>query len=1090
MARSGWATRLCVSLLSVAILAACKGPDSVAPGEADLAQMDRGVGLMGKFEFDAAQQIFADLAQRNPRWYEARFNFALALLNRQAAGDEDAATQRLRALHAERPGDAAVIYTLGLIALRGEPPQNAEPLLRQAAEKDPRDAYVVYFLGQSVLGQGRTKEALELFERAATLDPGLRSAKYASAQALGRLGREREAQARMEEFNREGRNPLSRLAEFKYTRMGPKSEVLPAARKAPAASVPAGALFAAAIPLLSSGERRHGVPSAADIDGDGAIDLYLPGGRGAPGTVLLGSPAGLRAQPDHPLARVVGVEFAAWGDVDNDGLTDVLLCRASGAPLLMRNAGGGKWSPVAVPALSGLRGARDCMLIDADHDGDLDLLLVSNSGERLLLSNNGDGTFRALTERLPKPAAGAALQFVALDFNNDRSIDLLVLRERGPHEALDNALGWTWRSAQGFDTLARLPALAATAADLRASGEMGVLVLTPKLGVQHWRRDADGRWVAESLIAESGAPRPGARAQIAFADLDGDGQPEIVATSARGIAAFRTSGERLWELDDASVVSWQLVNLDARGPSLVTVHADGSAALHAPGPGRAPFLTVRLSGRLDPGTSIRSNASGIGARVAARIAGRWVVDQTLRNHSGPGQSLTPLALGTGGAALDYLRIDWSDGVFQTETGFATQQVAQIAETQRQLSSCPIVFAWDGGRYAFVSDVLGVAGLGYLVAPGEYASPRPWENFLLPAGLLQSRDGRYVLKIVEPMEEASYIDALRLAAYDLPPGWQLALDERMEVGAPKVTGRPLYYRNFVLPERALNDRGEDVTRAIREADRNAADPGKIDARFIGRLAAEHVLTLEFAAPLDSPGRGEPVLIADGWIEYPYSQTMFAAWQARAAYHAPTLEAQGADGKWRVLLREFGYPAGMPRTMAVPLPRLPQGTRALRLRTNQQIYWDRIAVAWTEQAPAVKRTLPLVRASVRQSGFPRASIGRQQLPHYDYEHRLPLWDTRVPAGRYTEFGPAEALLAEPDDAYAIIGPGEEIHLEFADTLAPPAPGWTRRFVLETHGWAKDMDLYTRDGDTLAPLPSTQPNPAARARLSERFNRRAGS
>jgi len=219
-------------------------------------------------------------------------------------------------------------------------------------------------------------------------------------------------------------------------------------------------------------------------------------------------------------------------------------------------------------------------------------------------------------------------------------------------------------------------------------------------------------------------------------------------------------------------------------------------------------------------------------------------------------------------------------------------------------------------------------------------------------------------------------------------------------------------------------------------------------------------------------------------------MFAAWQARAAFHAPTLEAQGADGKWRVLLPEFGYPAGMPRTIAVPLPRLPKGTRTLRLRTNQQIYWDRIGVAWAENAPAVKRTLPLARARVQQSGFPRRSTGPQQQPDYDYERRLPLWDTRVQAGRYTEFGPAEALIAEPDDAFAIIGAGEEIHVEFAGELALPTPGWTRRFVLETHGWAKDMDLYTRDRDTLAPLPSRGAASAAREELSRRFNRRAGS
>ena len=46
-------------------------------------------------------------------------------------------------------------------------------------------------------------------------------------------------------------------------------------------------------------------------------------------------------------------------------------------------------------------------------------------------------------------------------------------------------------------------------------------------------------------------------------------------------------------------------------------------------------------------------------------------------------------------------------------------------------------------------------------------------------------------------------------------------------------------------------------------------------------------------------------------------------------------------------------------------------------------------------------------------------------------------------------------------AIFGPGEDVRLEFeAPADAVPA-GWTRRVVLETDGWCKDMDLYTKDG-----------------------------
>ena len=65
----------------------------------------------------------------------------------------------------------------------------------------------------------------------------------------------------------------------------------------------------------------------------------------------------------------------------------------------------------------------------------------------------------------------------------------------------------------------------------------------------------------------------------------------------------------------------------------------------------------------------------------------------------------------------------------------------IEETQRQLSSCPVLFAFDGRHFAFVTDLLGVGGIGTPTSPGVYDPPRPRENVLLPDGLLAIRDGR-------------------------------------------------------------------------------------------------------------------------------------------------------------------------------------------------------------------------------------------------------------------------------------------------------------------------------------------------------------
>ena len=1086
---------LIVAALALALSGCRRSEVSSPPSPAELSQMDRGVGLMGQFDFAAAHDVFAALASHHPDWYEARLDLAVATLNRQKPGDEAAASEQARALLKDRPDDLRALYLLGLMTLRAQPPSQAEPLLRRVVDGDPKDAYAKYFLAQSVLAQGRAEEALALFDAALALDSRLRSAQYGASQALARLGRSAEAAARVERFQRLRNNPLARLAEFKYTRMGPKSEVINAVRAESRSPAPSGALFAEPEPLRTGpAPATRPVASAADIDGDGQIDLFLPGGRGGRSQVLLRRGDRFEPHPEHPLAAFGDVEFAAWGDIDNDGLTDVLLCRAGASPLLVRQAPAGHWTAVEVPALKRLGEARDCQIFDADNDGSVDLFVVTRAGERVVLSNNGDGTFRALTDRLPRPArTDDAIQSLATDLDNGRRLALIVLHGNGPHEVLEQDGLWDWKSARGFDAFVAEPALAVVAADLEARGEPDLLTLTPRFAVRRWSKAGDGSWAATTIIPESEPPPTGARAQLAAADVDGDGRPEILVTSGHGVSVWRLAGttaEHRLTLADETMTAWTIATLDQKGPALLVHHGDGSVTLLRPGAGRFGYALLTLSGREEKATSTRSNASGIGARVAARIEGRWVVRDSLRDSSGPGQSLTPIALGLGGApGVDYVSIDWSDGVFQTELALDGATSHKIAETQRQLSSCPLVFAWNGDRYEFISDILGVGGIGYLLAPGQYAPPRPRENFLLPAAALQPSNGRYLIKIGESMEEAAYIDSVRLVAHDLPPGWNLVLDERMAVAGPAVTGHPLYFRREALPIKAVNDRGENVTAVLHDADLKAADPGAHDGRFIGRLARDHVLTLEFATDLDA-APGLPLLVADGWIEYPYSQTMFAAWQAGVDYRAPTLEAKGADGRWRTLLKEFGYPAGTPRRMAVPLPRLPAGTRSLRLSTNQEIYWDRISVAWAEATAAVQHPLPLATAEVRPMGFPRPSIGGQRQPSYDFGRIAPLWDTRIQSGFYTAFGRVDELIADDDDALAIIGPGEQLHLEFDAALPALAQGWSRRFVLEAHGWAKDMDLYTRDGDTIGPLPVSGKDVARRDRLNNQYNTRFAS
>jgi hypothetical protein len=181
----------------------------------------------------------------------------------------------------------------------------------------------------------------------------------------------------------------------------------------------------------------------------------------------------------------------------------------------------------------------------------------------------------------------------------------------------------------------------------------------------------------------------------------------------------------------------------------------------------------------------------------------------------------------------------------------------------------------------------------------------------------------------------------------------------------------------------------------------------------------------------------------------------------------------------VLEQFGYPAGMPREMSVPLAGLPAGTTALRLSTTLEVYWDRLRVVWAEPCPEARAVvLAVSEATLSETGFPLRTTGPQRQPSYDDSRRAGLWDTRDLRGWYTAFGDVRDLVSGSDDALAIFGPGEGVRLAFdAAGLPPVAAGWARRFVLRSSGWCKDMDLYTRTGDSLEPIPSRDPDPTSR-------------
>ncbi|MFM9179704.1 MAG: tetratricopeptide repeat protein [Phycisphaerales bacterium] len=1121
--------RIAEALSAAALLlaAGCAPPPPPVDPRAASEAVERAAAQLGMFEFGEAEAILAPIADRAGAPYEVRLGRAIAALNRSDEGAQARAIDLLEGILRDHPDDARAEYCQGLAWLYLGEPAKALPRFRRAAARHPEDPHAAFYAGQCCELQGELDAARDLYRRAAELDPYLRSAWLGLSRVLGRGGREPEAAEALEEFRRQSGNPRSRLAEFKYTRMGALGEAVVMAPAAPVPEPrPSGAPFAAAGPMPIDGVAAapfevDDLQPAADLNGDGTLDFVATLLWRAEGVVerrVVWSAPGGRWTMDPGTVDQMRRGRAFWGDLDDDGRVDAAFSAAPARHLTIatglhaswvRQEAGGRWTEHRFTG--GLEPEDSLALMaDLDHDGDLDFVFTGDVDTGFLWNlGRPSATEPVAWERRSLAGAMAGARATAADLDRDGDLDLVLWRDDATAQVWLNDRLWSWARDPAF-----APFEASRPADVVAfrDGLDGMPVLATLTGgavgartdAETWRAARDG-WQRASTTSVPAA------SALFVADIAGSGHANILVRHADAISLLDAHGQPVDRVSDVPARAEPCV-VDKRGLVLVAPAAAAGEPPQwmAPGTGRWPMAALWLRGRDDPSQQMRTNVSGIGTSVDARVGGEWVAADALPWRSAGPQALEPVIVGLGASPeASFVRVAWPDAVLQTEPSIGPGQ-RTITEVQRQISSCPVIFAWDGERHAFVTDCLGVGGLGYLAAVARgadgqpvptYAPPRPWERVMLGHGAaLAPRDGAYEVRLGEPMEEACYLDAARLAAFDVPDGWEMVLDERMGIAGPAPTGEARFFRRASVPVRAVVRRTgvaeSDATDAVAVRDGRAADLGPAHRRFIGRLAEDASLEFTFDVPV-AAGPGEPALVVDGWVEDPYSSTGFAMWQADALPTVPALEAlDPASGAWVTVVADYGYPAGMPRTAVFPVPvaALPEGCRALRLRTSIELYVDHARMAWFEPCPGARRVeLPLASAEVAEAGFPHRTTHPQRRPDYDYARRAPLWDCRTQPGAYTAFGPCTPLVAATDDVVAVFGAGEEVRLRFdAAVLAPPTAGTHRAWVLDVDGWCKDMDLLTKDGATLDPLPMRDGSPArtapaARDAVHRRFNTR---
>jgi tetratricopeptide (TPR) repeat protein len=1010
-----------------------------------------------------AVEAFQQAALLRPAHPDAQLDLANAYL---LAGKPDLAIQHARQVLSLNPNSAAAHYIAGCAYLRLSRFEDAVKELQTAKDIDQKVNAVTFQLGRAYQGWGKFDQAAEEFREVIQFEspdaPDYLAAHYNLGQVLVRLGQRDQANEMLTQYQKmlaerpSHPTDVNTLEQCVYTQPRVPFELEQPAQ--PGVQV----VFSDATAAFfgNNAGKYRGPIGMIDVNHRGTNDIFVAEKNGG-FRLLMNTNAAFQPHGDS-LPSVPGAHYSRClvGDLNNDRFEDAIMVGDKGVQAF-RFATNGMITDAT--AFSNLRNcpAIDGALIDLDFTGKLDLLLIPPVTNRIrVLRNLGSMYFKDITSTSGVPASITTARHLTVnDWNNDDIMDVFVVRQAKPPLVLIKERGGPLTDTNSPADWPQGRALAV--GDLNNDLRNDIVIAAPGHlecifgGMTNRLELPTGDFTVTGLT---------------LVDYDNDGWLDICARG-RGLRIWRNLGqagfrEMTSDLGLDKLVHGQVVDqvacadFDNDGDTdlLLSVQDQGLLLLRNDGGNANQQLKLRLIGN-------RSNFSGLGVRIEA-TAGQWRTIRTVTQ--------LPIEIGVGQhKQLDALDIHWADtAAASAEVPVDSRSTLVMLELLMPTGSCPYLYAWDGQRFRFVTDILGSSPAGLPASENHIVEADPDEYVWIGGqDRFPPRGSDYVLQITEELREVLYLDEAKLVIADHPAGTEVHPTDKMVPGKPfPPSGLITVSHRYPLLHATRLD-GQDVTDRLQANDGKLVSPPNLRVPQLRGLAEPHGIILDFG-PLaaDRP----LVLVLTGWLRFGGGMANVAGSQdPNLPFPFPTLQVEGTDGSWKDVDVTVGVPSGKTKTIVVDLAgKLPAGSRRLKLSSAFELHWDRIALFERQDSSPTRLTfLAPAKTDLHWRGFSDFEDLPWFVPltpDYDKVQARPNW-LITPAGWCTRYGPVDELVAKSDDALVLLNGGDELTLSFPVQNVPPKPpGHQRDFFLYSVGWDKDSDFHVLAGTTVEPIP----------------------